>query len=334
MWRKCEWKCEHAGGIGACYNMVIGGAHNNSPCCASSVPSVCVCSGPGLYPSYDPSLSPTDIKAPFCGPAYINPLHVMSTACTIQMAGRTAWDSNCGLSAAGNVSQIQTDLFLYVTADPVFCDPSSSSTSSTASSLSPPTSPGAGAGSGSTTGSAVPVQTNFVPCLLSVRTYRPVLATLNLCPALLDRLAAAMPPTPGNTSNTKNHTGNHTSNATASGSTSSTTATTATTTTTTSGDSVGSAATNTTSPPLQALPLSPARDSLLATVTHELLHIIGFNDMLFPFYIDSLGARRGLEKVVQTVGPPAGGNSSLRSNYSRIITPGVVREVRRRTGQG
>ena len=28
----------------------------------------------------------------------------------------------------------------------------------------------------------------------------------------------------------------------------------------------------------------------------------------------------------QVVGAPAAGNTSLRSNYSRIITPGVVRE--------
>lgn len=35
-----------------------------------------------------------------------------------------------------------------------------------------------------------------------------------------------------------------------------------------------------------------------------------------------------MDEVVQTVGVPAAGNTSLRSNYSHIITPGVVREVR------
>ena len=34
-------------------------------------------SGPGLYPTFDTSLPYTDIKAPWCGPAFINPAHVM-----------------------------------------------------------------------------------------------------------------------------------------------------------------------------------------------------------------------------------------------------------------
>ena len=66
-------------------------------------------------------------------------------------------------------------------------------------------------------------------------------------------------------------------------------------------------------------------DKLLATVVHELIHTLGFSNSMFDLYINSDGNEIGAAAVASDV--PAVPNSSLRCNYTMLVTPNVVQQV-------
>jgi len=72
-----------------------------------------------------------------------------------------------------------------------------------------------------------------------------------------------------------------------------------------------------------------APDKLLATVVHELMHVLGMTSSFYPSFID-LSTGRRWEEVVREV--PRSTDLSVRSGYSMIVTPTVAREVRSRGG--
>jgi hypothetical protein len=53
----------------------------------------------------------------------------------------------------------------------------------------------------------------------------------------------------------------------------------------------------------------------------------GFTNSLFDFYVDSSGNIVGENRIVTTL-PATSASSSLRNNYSMVISPTVVQKVR------
>jgi len=71
--------------------------------------------------------------------------------------------------------------------------------------------------------------------------------------------------------------------------------------------------------------VNQTRDKLIATTVHELIHTLGFSSSMFNLYIDSNGNEIGAASVSSFV--PAMPSSSMRSNYTMVVTPNVVKEV-------
>ncbi|KAG1654516.1 hypothetical protein FOA52_002014 [Chlamydomonas sp. UWO 241] len=105
----------------------------------------------GLSPSFDEDLPESNVRAPMCGPARINPAHVLSSSWPCFYDDHIA-DTTCQKNAAGTIGGVVTDLVVYITA--AECDGS--------------------------------IAAYAMPCMQDPSNSRPVIGMLNVCDAGVD----------------------------------------------------------------------------------------------------------------------------------------------------